>query len=208
MRRLYFGGSFNPIHHGHLICSRAVAEVAGYDQIVLIPTGQPPHKGSAAQLAASADRLAMLRLAVAGDPLFTIEDLELHRSGPSYTLDTVRELSAKGDKPIHWLIGADMLVFLPQWHRISELLAETHFVIMARPGWTMDWRSVPVGYRHLEGHVVEAPIIPISATDIRQRVAAGKSVRYLTPNPVEQYITSRGLYQPSNRPLVTTAAKA
>lgn len=193
MAVLCFGGSFNPIHHGHLICSRAVAEAKGFDKVLLIPSKQPPHKPGAANLAAPEDRLAMCRLAVQGDPFFGVTDLELKRPGPSYTIDTAAELAAGG--PVHWLIGADMLLDLPTWHRVSELLSEVRFVVMARPGWAIDWLNLPAELRPLEANVVEAPRLDLSATEIRRRVAAGLPVDYLTPPAVVRYIHDRKLYR-------------
>ena len=195
MAKLWFGGSFNPIHHAHLICSRAVAEAAGFDRVVLVPSAQPPHKPDSAILAPAADRLAMTRLAVAGDPLFEVDDLELSRTGPSYTLDTARELVARGEGPVSWLIGADMLLILPTWHRPQELLREVHFVVMARPGSPIDWTKLPSEFQHLQQNVIEAPLISISATEIRKRVKEGRSIRCLTPEPVMEYIRERGLYR-------------
>src|SRR5258707_15345260 len=122
MRTLCFGGSFNPIHHAHLICARWAAETSGFDQILLIPTSQPPHKPNSATLAAPADRLTMTRLAVENDRSFSVDDIELTRSGPSYTFDTVRLLTERKGQPIDWLIGADMLMYLPRWHRGQELI--------------------------------------------------------------------------------------
>jgi nicotinate-nucleotide adenylyltransferase len=194
MRRLVFGGSFNPIHHGHLLCSRAVAEKAGFDRITLIPSAQPPHK-SAASVAASADRMAMCQLAVAGDPLFEVDDIEIHRQGSSYSIDTAAELTARGNGPVHWLIGADMLMYLPKWYRAIELLKEINFVVIARPGWTLDWQTLPSEFRQLRENVIEAPLIEISASDIRARVAAGLAVRYMIPDAVCEYIEKRRLYQ-------------
>lgn len=192
---LYFGGSFNPIHHGHLICARAVAEAGGYGRIVLVPTGQPPHKPISPDLARGADRLEMCQLATAGSPLFEVNSSELSRPGPSYTIDTIRALAAASTRPVHWLIGADMLLYLPKWHRAAELLQEVHFVVMARPGWALDWSLLPLEFRSLKANVVGAPMIDISATDIRRRVAAGLSIDYLTPPTVCNYIRERGLYR-------------
>jgi nicotinate-nucleotide adenylyltransferase len=194
MSQLWFGGSFNPIHHGHLICARAVAESMGLDRVVLVPSRQPPHKQTSAAIAPAADRLAMCRLAIADSPLFEIDDLELHRTGPSYTIDTVRELKRRGDSQINWLIGADMLNILPSWHQAENLLTETRFIIMARPGWNMDWHTLPPAYRALQSQVVIAPRIEIGATDIRNRVATGRSVEHLTPPAVVRYILETRLY--------------
>ena len=133
-------------------------------------------------------------MAIANDPSFEIDDLEMQRSGPSYTLETARELIRRGAKTVHWLIGADMLMYLPKWHQPMELLREVHFVVIARPGWVIDWEALSPEFRHLRNNVVEAPLINISASDIRARVAAGKSIRYLTPDAVCEYIAQRRLY--------------
>lgn len=196
MRRLVFGGSFNPIHHGHLLCAMGVAEKRGYQRVTLIPSALPPHKAASATLAAFADRLAMTRLAVAGDPLFEVDGLESERAGPSYTLDTARDLTARGQGPVHWLIGADMLLNLPKWHRPAELLQEVNFIIVARHGWSLEWDKLPAEYQHLRSNVVDMQqIISISATEIRHRVAAGLSIRYYTPDSVCAYIADKGLYR-------------
>jgi nicotinate-nucleotide adenylyltransferase len=194
MRTLWFGGSFNPIHSGHLICARAVAESAGFDRVVLVPSRQPPHKPGDTTLAAAEDRLAMCRLAVAGDERFEVDDLELHREGPSYTIDTVRELKGRGHGEISWLIGADMAVSLPRWHDPAGLLSEVNFVLMARPGWVMDWEALPMEMHKFKSNVVEAPLLQISSTGLRERLWSGKSIRYLTADGVVDYIARRGLY--------------
>jgi nicotinate-nucleotide adenylyltransferase len=195
MPTLYFGGSFNPIHHGHLICARAVAEAAGYDRVVLIPTGQSPHKPATPELALASDRLEMCRLATLADPLFDVDDVEVRRGGASYTIDTVQELARRTGNLPHWLIGADMLLYLPKWHRAMELLEQANFVVMARPGWALDWQTLPPEFRGLQKNVVQAPMIDIRATDLRQRVASGRSIEYFTPPAVCAYIRDRGLYR-------------
>ena len=195
MRRLCFGGSFNPVHHGHLICARAVAEAAGFDRVVLIPNWLSPFKLSARKLASSEHRLAMCRLAVQGDEGFEVDDVEIAREGPSYTIDTARELCSRGWPEIHWLIGADMVSLLPKWHESDALLREVAFVVMARPGHPLDWASLPSAVQPLRSQVVIAPLIEISATDIRTRVAAGRSIDYLTPPSVCEYIAHHHLYR-------------
>jgi nicotinate-nucleotide adenylyltransferase len=132
---------------------------------------------------------------VADDPFFEVEDLELRRTGPSYTIDTVRELRRRGWNRVAWLIGADMVAILPKWHEPLSLLREAELVIMARPGWAFDWQSLPEPFRGLRANVVEAPLVDISATAIRRRVAAGLSIRYLVPEPVAEYIVAQGLYR-------------
>jgi nicotinate-nucleotide adenylyltransferase len=195
VRRLCFGGSFNPIHNGHLICARAAAEAAGFDRVLLIPNRQAPHKQGHSDVADADDRLAMCRSAIAGDTLFEVDDIELNRLGPSYTIDTARELQRRGWPEVAWLIGADMARFLPHWHESTTLLAEVQFVLMARPGWSFDWLTMPAEYRHLERHVVQTPLIEISSTDIRERVSQGKDIAYLTPPAVADYIRQRELYR-------------
>jgi nicotinate-nucleotide adenylyltransferase len=133
--------------------------------------------------------------AVADNALFDVSDIEAARPGASYTLDTARALKVLDGNPVHWLIGADMLLTLPNWHQPLDLLREVTFVIMARPGWSLDWDSLPAEYRHLAKNVVTTPLISITASDIRARVAAGRSIRYLTPDPVCQYIEQHALYR-------------
>ena len=195
MPALYFGGSFNPIHHAHLICSRAVAEKRQFEKIILLPTAQPPHKVDDAQLAPVPDRLKMCQLAIAYSHLFEVSDIEIQRGGSSYTIDTINELMRQQPGPIHWLIGADMLLYLPKWRQPLELLREVNFIVMARPGWQLDWDLLPAEYRHLQDNLVEAPLIDISASDIRRRVKAGLDIDYLTPPAVCDFIRNRGLYR-------------
>jgi nicotinate-nucleotide adenylyltransferase len=200
-KTLCLGGSFNPIHHGHLLCARAVAETAGYQRVLLIPSGQPPHKPPSADLAAPLHRLAMARLAIsltkldAAEVQFDVTDLEIVQNGPSYTIETVRALKQQGWDQVHWLIGADMLNYLPKWHLAADLVQEAHFLVMARPGIELAWDRLPPALQALRKNVVPAPLIDISATDIRQRVRMGKSIRYLTPEPVVEHIQQHRLYQ-------------
>ena len=193
-KRICLGGSFNPIHHGHLLCARAAAETVEAQTVVLVPTGQPPHKQGQLDLASAADRLQMCRLAIEGVAGFEVEDLEVRRDGPSYTLETVRELKRSGWDEVSWLIGADMLQLLPSWHESAALLAETKFIIMARPGWTINFKAMGKGMESLHGQVVQVPQLHISATDIRRRVRAGLPIDFLTPAAVCRYIQQRKLY--------------
>jgi nicotinate-nucleotide adenylyltransferase len=137
----------------------------------------------------------MCQLAIQSSATFTVDDLELKRTGPSYTIDTAQELKqARGWPDVHWLIGADMLNYLPRWHRVTELLREVHFVVMARPGFGLEWDELPAEFKHLRERVVEAPRIDISSTQIRDRVRAGLPIAYLTPLPIVEYIHERRLY--------------
>jgi len=195
MRKLCYGGSFNPIHHGHLICARAAAEFGGYDRVVLIPNRQPPHKPNPANLADPRDRAEMCRLAVASEPLFEVDEIELNRPGPSYTIDTARELTKRWGTQVSWLIGADMLEIFPIWHKAQTLIQEVDFVIMARPGWQFDFSELPVDFRGLEKNVVPTPLVDISSTDIRERVKSGRSIEFLTPESVSRYLNDQKLYR-------------
>lgn len=198
---LLFGGSFDPIHHGHLIVCRAAAEQLGIERVVLIPCAVPPHAKSHA-LADGADRLAMCRAAVAGDPLFEVSDWELRRSGPSYTLYTVQHFRERaGGGEVYWLLGMDGLRELTSWHRADELVSLCTFVTARRPGVPppseAEVRGLfpPPRWAQLRLRFLETPWLEISGTHIRERVRAGRSIRYLTPPEVCALIGARGLYR-------------
>jgi nicotinate-nucleotide adenylyltransferase len=202
-RMVLFGGAFDPVHHGHLIVARAVAEHCGYDRITLVPSAGPPHKDPAR--APPADRLAMLRLAVEGEELFDICDIELRRGGTSYTFDTLTALRERlgpaGE--VHLVIGADMLADLPNWHRSQELVELARIVVVPRRPWQQRMNELlaalrrcfrPEAVERLAESLVPTPLIDISSTAIRQRVAEGLSIRFLVPQRVRQYIERHGLY--------------
>ena len=195
MSTLCFGGSFNPIHNGHLTCARTVAAKLDFDRVLLIPSGLPPHKPAAADLAAAEHRLAMCRIVASADPLFQVTDLEIRRGGPSYTLQTARELKSFGMTTVNWLIGADMLNFLPMWHEAAKLLEEVNFIVIARPGYPFEWTTLPKEFQVLRQHVVEAPLVNICATEIRRKVRAGESIAGLIPSELETYIHQHHLYR-------------
>jgi len=199
---LLFGGSFDPIHHGHLIVARAAAERLQAARVVLIPAAQPPHKQTVT-LAPARHRLHMARLAVDGDELFDVSDCELTREGPSYTIDTVRHFrEIYGPKVLlYWLIGADSLAELPTWRAIKTLVDECIFVTAVRPGMAPPWATLRnvLSEKQLavmKDYVLQTPLIEISATELRRRVAENLSVRYLTPPAVAAYIAENGLYRP------------
>lgn len=194
MRTLCFGGTFNPIHHGHLIGARAAAEEGGFGRVLLIPAGRPPHKDAAVAGAEATDRLAMCHAAVLGDPFFEVCDLEIRRSGRSYTVETVEALAGQMQRPIDWLIGADSLPTLPTWHRPLDLLRHAIIHYLARPGYEINWDELPEPYQGLRQNCLPAPRIDISSTDIRRRIAGGQPIDYLTPPAVVRYIRDRRLY--------------
>jgi len=197
-----FGGSFNPIHIGHLIVARCVAEALSVSRLVLIPSRNPPHKNGD-DLAPAEDRLEMTRLAVAGDSLFEVSDVEIRRSGPSYTFLTVsayRE-SLGPDARLYWVIGADTLPDLHSWYRIGDLMALCQIVTARRPGYeqpdlTALARVLPAErVQELQKLALRTPRIDVSASMIRQRVREGRSIRHLVPDAVNEYIGRQGLYQ-------------
>jgi nicotinate-nucleotide adenylyltransferase len=198
-----FGGTFDPVHNGHLIIARHIAEQLGFRRVVLVPAATPPHKHPAC--VAADQRLAMLRRAVRGEDLFEISTIELRRQGPSYTFDTVREFlrEAPGRAEIHWVVGADMLADLPKWYRAAELLELVNIVVALRPPWDerldailagLRGRVAPQALRRLARSIVRTPLIDISSTEIRRRAAAGQSIRFLVPEPVRKYIEGHRLY--------------
>lgn len=202
-RILLFGGTFDPVHCGHLITARAVAEALDFPRAQLVPAAIPPHK--AGTHASAADRLEMLKRATAGDELFEICTLELFRSGASYTYDTLVDLREQYGPAaeLHWVVGADMLESLDTWHRAREVLALARIVVAARPPWHQRLTEI---FLHLQGRIdpdqlmrlkdfmVATPLVDISSTEIRRRVAAGRSIRYLVPDSVDSYIHEAGLY--------------
>lgn len=201
-----FGGSFNPIHNGHLIAARSVAEQIGAARLIFIPSANPPHKTNA-DLADATDRLEMVRLAVAGEPGWEAGDCELRRSGPSYTIDTIRHFRRQlGDSAdICWIIGADSLPELVSWYRVEELVERCRIVTAARPGWerpdlgVLRARLTAAQVERLASDVLDTPRIDIAATDIRRRVREGRSIRYLVPDAVAEYVRAHRLYGNADR---------
>lgn len=197
-----YGGSFNPIHNGHLIVARAVAERLHLDRVILLPSARPPHKWDR-QLLDAGHRAEMVRQAIKAELLFEFSDYDLTRDGPSYTIDTVthfRELLGPHVE-LHWIIGADSLAELTTWYRVSDLVDACRIVTAARPGWdTIDWtplRTVlsDAQVATLQADVLQTPRIDISSTDIRRRVREGQSIRDLVPDAVQKYIETRALYR-------------
>ena len=179
-----FGGSFDPVHHGHLILARDAMESLGLDKVVFIPAGVSPHKLE--RPPARADlRVAMLEAAVAGVERFEVDRSEVERDGPSYTIETVRRLISRDPgTEFHYFIGDDNIPALDTWHEIDELRRLVRFVVLSRHGIDAG-AGVPVITRRVD----------ISSSDIRNRVAAGLPVRYLLPDNVCDIIQRHGLYR-------------
>jgi nicotinate-nucleotide adenylyltransferase len=197
-----FGGSFNPIHFGHLIVARSVLEHLGLDRIVLIPSAKPPHK-RAVHLAEARHRLEMARLAVGDDDAFEVCDMEIRRTGPSYTVDTLEAYreSMGPDATLYWVIGGDSLPELHSWYRVSDLVDLATIVTAVRPGFeSPDLSQLQAclslaQVERLRDNILPTPRIDISATDIRRRITAGRPIRYLVPEAVRSYIATHGLYR-------------
>jgi len=187
MRLGLLGGSFNPIHHGHLITAVRAAEAAKLDRILLIPAAVSPLK-PARGLAPAADRWALLMAAIRGNPLFRASDLELKRGGVSYSVDTLRELHRKTGARLYWILGTDAARLLPRWKSIDEVRKLTQFIVVTRPGDSIP-RNMPKTF------LVRAPLLESSSSEIRRRVRQGLSVRYLVPDRVERLIRRKGLYR-------------
>lgn len=199
-RILLYGGSFNPVHHGHLICAAAAAEILRAERIVLIPSSRPPHKIDRA-LAPVDARLEMCRLAVQGDPRFEISDWEAQQPGPNYTLLTVRRF--RDERPadeLAWLLGADSLADLSTWFRVGELASECRLVTAVRPGFKEPDLTALAGklsaeqFAQIRRDVLPTPEVNISATEIRERVRSGRPIRYLVSEAVCRYIDEQGLF--------------
>lgn len=195
-RTLLFGGSFNPIHNGHLIVAREVAEQLRVDRLILIPGRNPPHKARSG-LASAEHRLAMCRLAVEGETLFEVSDWETHQEGPNYTLLTVEHFrKTLPDDWLAWLIGMDSLIDLPTWHQVGRLAQACTLVTAARPGFEMpDLRELarltaPNDLQRIVEHTLETPRIDISSSQIRARLVEGRSIRYLVPDAVAELVAA------------------
>jgi nicotinate-nucleotide adenylyltransferase len=178
-----YGGTFDPIHHAHLILAREALELLHLEKIIFIPAAVSPFKGI--PTASAEIRLSMLKAAIKGEDRFSVDDCELRRDPPSYTIDTVKEIRQREEKArIYCLIGSDNLAGLRKWHRFNELEKVVQFIVLDRTGGQIK-HSFPVIGRKLD----------ISATDIRKRVALGLSIRYLVPPAVEKIIGQGKLYR-------------
>ena len=197
-----FGGTFDPIHPGHTAVAAAAAEHIGAEKIIFIPTKRSPLKDSLPK-ASDDDRIAMIALAIADNSKFQLSDRELKKTKPSYTLETVRQFQADygGDTLIYWLVGADSIDELPRWYGIVELIDECNLCVMFRAGckppdfakFTAIWG--PQRVEKLQRNVIQTPLIDISSTEIRKRLAAGLDVADMLHSSVIDYIRKNHLYQ-------------
>lgn len=219
------GGSFNPVHYGHLLLADEVLELLGVDRVLFVPAGVPPHK-TAHSLAPAADRYAMVELAIAGHPRFEVSDIELRRAGPSYTVDTVEALARPGEE-LFLVIGSETFLDLLSWREPRRIARLACLCVVPRAGSAFDPESAAAqkvlraidagGFARPDGGpppkrceaaperceaalgrtvlIVHATSLPISASDLRRRVREGRSLAYRVPEPVVAYIHARELYR-------------
>ncbi|GIF16116.1 nicotinate-nucleotide adenylyltransferase [Actinoplanes teichomyceticus] len=186
------GGTFDPIHHGHLVAASEVQARFGLDEVTFVPTGQPYEKG---RVSPAEDRYLMTVIATASNPRFHVSRADLDRDGPTYTVDTLRDMRAVYGQSaeLYFITGADALSRIMSWKDAMTMLGLAHFVGVTRPGFELSAANLPAESVTL----VEVPAMAISSSDCRQRVAAGLPVWYLVPDGVVQYINKRGLYRDS-----------
>jgi nicotinate-nucleotide adenylyltransferase len=185
------GGTFDPIHLGHLVAASEVAHLFALDEVVFVPTGEPWQKAERA-VTDPETRFLMTAIATADDPRFTVSRVDIERAGPTYTVDTLRDLAAQHPgAELFFITGADALASIMTWRDPDDVLALAHLVAVTRPGHDLDAAHLPPG----AATVVEIPALAISSTDCRERVAAGAPITYLVPAGVERFIAETGLYR-------------
>ena len=195
MKLVIMGGTFDPIHLGHVAMAEAAADCAGLDRVLLVPAGEPPHRAPAS--ASAADRLAMSRLAAAGHPRLEVSDVELRRAGPSYTVDTLRVLAGeRPDAELHLLLGWDAAREIGAWRSPGEVMRLARLVIVSRPGYSApaaaDLRAA--GIDAGRATLCDVPTPDIESTDVRRLVERGGSLDGLVDPAVESYLRERRLY--------------
>lgn len=193
MKIAIMGGTFNPIHYAHLLSAEQVRDGLGYDKILFIPSARPPHK-EPRDIIAPEHRYQMTLLATADNSHFEVSRIELDRVGPSYAIQTVKELQAVYGKEckLAWIIGADSLIDFQIWKDFDELLDICHFIATTRPNYCLD--KVPPELRN-RVQLFSITGVDISATEIRERIRKGRSIRYLVPKAVMEYIERHQLYR-------------
>ena len=192
------GGTFDPIHIGHLACAEQVRDAFGLDAVVFVPTGTPVFKRDK-DVSSAAHRLEMCRLATASNPSFDVSDVEIARGGDTYTVDTLRQLRSHypANVELYFITGADAMLTIVKWRESAAIAELAHLVAVTRPGYELtdaDKRSI-ADHADFDVRYLEITALAISSSDLRKRVAQGRSIRYLTPPEVRAYIYDSGLYR-------------
>jgi nicotinate-nucleotide adenylyltransferase len=195
-RRLgVMGGTFDPIHHGHLLTAEEALQQFDLDEVVFIPTGRPWMKTDRV-VSPPEDRYLMVVIATASNPRFSVSRLEVERDGPTYTVETLRTLKAeRGDVELYFITGADAILEIFQWKSPDEALEMANFIAATRPGYDLAAFEQGAPMSHPRVTVMSIPALAISSTDIRERIRGGRPIRYLVPEGVQTYIEKAGLYR-------------
>lgn len=191
------GGTFDPIHNGHLVAASEVADLFGLDEVVFVPTGQPWQKDR--DVTSAEDRYLMTVIATASNPRFSVSRVDVDRAGPTYTTDTLRDLrEQQPDCDLFFITGADALGSILTWQGWEGLFGLATFIAVSRPGYELSDAHITEAFDRLPHdalHLVEVPALAISSTDCRRRAARGRPIWYLVPDGVVQYVAKRGLYR-------------
>ena len=191
------GGTFDPIHHGHLVAASEVADRFDLDEVLFVPTGEPWQKHGR-HVTAAEDRYLMTVIATASNPLFSVSRVDIDRGGRTYTKDTLRDLRTLYlSSELYFITGADALASILTWQDAEELFSLARFVGVSRPGYVLDGGHVAAAFGSLPSDaltLLEVPALAISSTDCRARAAQNRPIRYLVPDGVVQYVAKRGLY--------------
>ena len=183
------GGTFDPIHHGHLVAASEAADALGLDEVIFVPTGQPWHKKA---VSSPEHRYLMTVIATAANPRFTVSRVDIDRPGTTYTVDTLKEIrNLRPDADLYFISGSDAIAQIMAWKSVDEIWELAHFVAVTRPGHNLE---IPEAAKASISQL-EVPALAISSTDVRERAAAGKPIWYLVPDGVVQYIAKHRLYR-------------
>ena len=194
------GGTFDPVHHGHLVAASEVADQFDLDEVVFVPTGQPWQKRDRLVTAAE-DRYLMTVIATAANPRFTVSRVDIDRGGATYTKDTLRDLARQHpDADLYFITGADALASILSWQNWEELFSLARFIGVSRPGYALDGEHIAEAMKELPADalsLVEVPALAISSSDCRLRARQSRPIWYLVPDGVVQYVSKRHLYTPT-----------
>jgi len=189
------GGTFDPVHHGHLVTAEEALVQFELDRVVFIPTGRPWMK-EGRQVSPAEDRYLMTVIATASNPRFSVSRLEVEREGPTYTVDTLRALADEHpDAELFFVTGADAMLEILHWKDTHEILSLAHFIAATRPGYDLSAFEAEQAAANARVSMMQVPALAISSTDIRERVRDGRPIRYLVPEGVKSYIEKAGLYR-------------